>query len=118
MYAAYGDGGNPAYPKDLKQRAEVNQWLLWEVSAWFPSCYVYLAEYVVKPLLQAEFDQTVVDAEAPKWHKLATILDNQLAKTRWLCGDQLTIADIAVAAPMRIHAAQHLPLDQHPNLNR
>jgi len=29
----------------------------------------------------------------------------QLAKTEWLCGDKLTIADIAVAAPMHLHAA-------------
>lgn len=118
MYAADRDGGNPAYPKDLIQRTEVNQWLLWEASTWFPSCYVYLVEYVVKPLFKAEPDQSIIDAEAPKWHKLATIIDNQLAKTKWLCGDQLTIADIAVAAPMHLHTAQHLPLDQYPNLKR
>jgi len=118
MYAADRDGDNPAYPKDLKQRAEVNQWLLWEASAWFPSCYICLVEYVVKPLLKSEPNQSIIDAEAPNWHKLATILDNRFAKTKWLCGDQLTIADIAVAAPMHLHTAQHLPLDQYPNLKR
>jgi glutathione S-transferase len=118
MYAADRDGGNPAYPKDLKQRANVNQWLLWEASVWFPSCHVYMVEYAIKPLLKAEPDQTVIDAETPKWNKLATILDNQLEKTKWICGDQLTIADIAVAAPMQSHAEQRLPLDQYPNLKR
>jgi len=38
IYAAERDGGNSAYPKDLKQRAEVNRRLLWEASVWFPSC--------------------------------------------------------------------------------
>lgn len=118
MYAADLAGGHPAYPKDLQQRAQVNRWLLWETSVWFPSCYVYLVEYVVKPLLNAESNQKVIDAQAPTWHRLATILDSQLAKTKWLCGDEVTIADIAVASPMHLHEAQRLPLDEHPHLQR
>lgn len=106
------------YPKDLKARADVNKWLLWEASVWFPSCYVYLVEFVVKPLLKSEPDQSVIGAEAPKWNQLAGVLDAQLAKTKWLAGDQVTIADIAVAAPMHLHKAQRLPLDQHQNLKR
>ncbi|KAF2238592.1 hypothetical protein EV356DRAFT_557283 [Viridothelium virens] len=86
MYAADRDGGNSAYPKDLQKRAQVNRWLLWEASVWFSSCYVYLVEFVVKPLLKSEPDQ------AP------------------------TIADISIAASMHLHKAQHLPLDQHPQL--
>lgn len=116
QYAA--DDSGSAYPKDSKKRCAVNRWLLWEASIWFPSCYIYLVEYVVKPLLGAEPDQTVIDAEAPKWHKHAGILDAQLAKTKWLAGDEVTIADIAVAAPMHLHEAQRLPIEQYPNLKR
>jgi len=72
----------------------------------------------VKPLLEAEPDQSVIDAQAPRWHQLADILDAQLAKTKWLTGDDVSIADITVVAPMHLHAAQHLPLNQHPNLKR
>ncbi|KAK2593084.1 hypothetical protein QQS21_009214 [Conoideocrella luteorostrata] len=118
MYAADRDGGHSAYPTDLAQRAKVNRWLLWEASVWFPSCYVYLVEYVVKPLLKAEPDQAVIDAQAPTWNKGAAILNNQLSKTKWLCGDQVTIADIAVASPMHLHDAQKLPLEQYPHLRR
>src|ERR1700712_3111824 len=106
------------YPRDAGQRALVNRWLLWETSIWFPSCYIYLVEYVVKPLLKAEPDESVISAEAPKWHKHATILDEQLSKTKWLAGDNLTIADVAVAAPMHLHAAQKLPLEKYSNLTR
>ena len=116
-YAADAGGGS-AYPQDPKKRAAINAWLLWEASAWFPSCYIYLVEYVVKPLLKAQPDQAIIDAAAPRWHQLAGILDAQLAKAKWLTGDEVTIADIAVAAPMHLHAAQRLPLDQHPNLKR
>ncbi|KAL5321802.1 hypothetical protein ACEPPN_009765 [Leptodophora sp. 'Broadleaf-Isolate-01'] len=110
--------GSIYYPKDLKARANVNRWLLWEASVWFPSCYVYLVEYVVKPLLKSEPDQSIIDAQAPKWNQLASVLDAQLAKTKYLVGDEVTIADIAVAAPMHLHKASRLPVDQHPNLKR
>jgi glutathione S-transferase len=118
MYAADLGNGSRHYPKDLKTRAKVNSWLLWEASVWFPSCYVYLVEFVVKPLLKAQPDQSIIDAQAPRWHQLAGVLDTQLAKTKWLAGDEITIADIAVASSVHLHAAQRLPLDQHPNLDR
>ena len=116
-YVADQAGGS-LYPADPKKRALINSWLLWEASAWFPSCYIYLVEYVVKPLLSAQPDQAIIDAAAPRFHQLAAILDTQLGKTKWLTGDEVTIADIAVAAPMHLHAAQQLPLDKYPNLVR
>ena len=107
-----------AYPKDLKIRADINRWLFWEASTWFSSCYVYLVEFVVKPLLKTEPDQSVIDAHEPKWLQLANILDDRLSKSRWLTGDDVSIADIAVAAPMHVHAAQRLPLEKTPHLKR
>lgn len=79
---------------------------------------VYLVEYVVKPLLNAEPDESIIAAEAPKWNKYASILDKQLSMTKWLTGDEVTIADLAIAAPMHLHAAQRLPLDQYSELKR
>lgn len=117
QYAADLDG-SAAYPKDLKKRADINRWLLWESSVWFQSCYVYLVEFVVKPLLKTEPDQSVIDAQAPRWHQLATILNDRLSKHKWLTGDEISIADIAVAAPMHLHAAQRLPLEHTPHLKR
>ena len=120
MYAAdLTNGGSPTYSQDLKKRADANRWLLWEASAWFQTNYVYLTEYDVKPWIPAEPDQAVIDAEAPKWHKNAGILDARLAKTgKWVLGDEPTIVDIAIGAPMHLAEAQRLPLDQHPNLKR
>lgn len=118
QYAADVSGNDSLYPKDLKKRALVNKWLLWEASAWFPSCYIYVVEYVVKPLLGSTPDQKIIDAEAPRFHKFAAALDHQLGTTKWLAGDNVTIADIAVAAPAHLHAASRLPLDQYPNLQR
>jgi glutathione S-transferase len=118
MYAADVTKNISAYPTDLKKRAQVNSWLLWEASVWFQSCYVYLVEYVVKPLLHDTPDESVIAGEAPRWHQLAGVLNSQLAKTKFLVGDEPTIADIAVASAVHLHQAQKLPLDQHPQLQR
>jgi glutathione S-transferase len=118
QYVADKLGRTEYYPSDPARRADVNRWLLWEASAWFPSCYVYLVENCVKPLLNDTPDPAVLAGEAENFHKLAGILDDRLSRSTWLCGDGPTIADIAVAAPMHLHDWQQLPLDQHPNLKR
>ena len=118
MYAAEINGADAVYPRDPKIRADIHRWMLWEAATWFPSCYVYLVEYVVKPLLNAEPDADVIAKEAPNWHKLAGILDARLAQSKWLTGDHVTVADIAVAAPMHLHPQQKLPVADHPNLQR
>ena len=118
QYAADKAGNSEVYPTGLAARADVNRWLLWEASAWFPSCYVYLVENCVKPLLNDTPDPAVLAGEEERFHKLAGILDARLAQSAWLCGDGPTIADIAVAAPMHLHGWMQLPLEPHANLAR
>ena len=118
QYVADKLGRDSAYPRELQARADINRWLLWESSSWFPSCYVFLVENCVKPLLGAAPDPAVLDAQAAQFHKLAAILDARLARQAWIAGDQPTIADIALAAPMHLHAEQRLPLADHPHLKR
>ena len=118
QYAADKIGNERAYPKDLRTRADINRWLLWESSSWFPSCYVFLVENCVKPLLGGVPDPAVLEAQLAQFHKLAGILDKRLASSKWVSGNQPTIADIAVAAPMHLHGWQQLPLDGHKHLKR
>ncbi|KAI9708233.1 MAG: hypothetical protein M1820_004187 [Bogoriella megaspora] len=96
MYAAERDSCNSVYPKDPQKCAQVN------------------LEYVFKPLLNSQPDESVIEGQSLQWHKLVTLLNDQLAKTKWLCGKEPTLTDIAVAASMHLHEAQYLPLDQHP----
>lgn len=118
QYAADKVGNDTAYPRDLRRRADINRWLLWESSSWFPSCYVFLVENCVKPLLGGQADPAVLDGQAAQFHKLAGILESRLQDSRYVAGDQPTIADIALAAPMHLHGWQRLPLADHPTLRR
>lgn len=118
QYAADLVGNESVYPRELRTRADINRWLNWEGSHWFPSCYVFLVENCVKPLLGGAPDTAVLDAQAATWHKLAGILDQRLSRQRWVAGAQPTIADVALAAPMHLHGWQKLPVADHPNLKR
>ena len=118
QYVADKTGKTEFYPSDPVGRADVNRWLLWEAASWFPSCYVYLVENCVKPLLGDTPDPAVLAGEAENFHKLAGILNDRLGAGAWLCGEGATIGDIAVAAPMHLHEWAQLPLDGHPNLVR
>ena len=89
-----------------------------EASIWFSSCYIFLVENVVKPLIGQVPSQEILDAESPKWSRYAEILDEQLSNTKWLAGDNLTIADIAVAAPMHVWREQKLEVEKYPNFRR
>jgi glutathione S-transferase len=119
QYAADKVDSDATYPKDLKVRADINRWLLWEAAHWFPACYVYLVENCVKPLLGGAADPQVLEAHDATFHKLAGILDERLAQHAWVAGTRgPSIADIALAAPMHLHGWQKLPLAQHRNIQR
>ena len=118
QYAAEKVGNTNAYPTDIRTRADINRWLLWESSSWFGSCYVYLVENCVKPLLGDTTDESILANEQENFHKLANILDARLKNSTFLCGEDPTIADVAVAAPMHLHGWAKLPLGDHPNLIR
>lgn len=116
VYASEKLGNKTVYPDDPKIRGDITRWLLWESGKWFAACYVYLVENVVKPILDDTADPAVLEAAGPTFHKLAGILEDRLEGRQWLSSDDVTIADIAVAAPMHLHVFQKLPLENYPNL--
>lgn len=104
------------YPRDTVARSDLNRWLFWEAAHWFPSTYVYLVENCVKPVLGGEADPTVLAGERERFDRLAGILNDRLSDRPYIMGDSVTIADIAVAAPMHLHRWQQLPLDDYSNI--
>lgn len=116
VYASEKVGNKSAYPADPKVRGDITRWLLWESNKWFDACYVYLVQHIVNPILDGKPDTELLEQHAPTFHANAAILDNALKGREWLCADHATIADFAVAAPMHLHGAQKLPLENYPNI--
>jgi glutathione S-transferase len=118
QYVADKDRAASVYPVDPRTRADISRWQLWESSQWSPTCYVYLVENVVKPMLGGKPDEALIGAQEAKFHQLAGILEQRLAREPWLCGNRVTLADIAVAASIHLPKSQKLPLEPHPDLRR
>jgi glutathione S-transferase len=117
-YAADKYGKTSFYPTDLKTRAKVNCWLLWEAATWFGVTYKYLIEYAVKSAMKAEPDMEVVKEAEPEFLKCAKMLDDQLSQTKFLVGNEPTIADFAVASGIHANVKQGLPWDNFPHLKK
>lgn len=114
-------GDNPAYPKDPKTRADINRWLFWETSAWFPSCYIYLIQNVVQPVLGNQPDASALKKEEPRWRELAGVLEQRLQRgeRKWLCGgEEPTVADLAVASSMHLWKREKFPIEGFPALRK
>lgn len=121
VYAGEVAGDHSAYPRDPKVRADINRWLFWETSVWFPSCYIYLIQNVVQPVLGSQPDQSALKKEEPRWRELAGVLEQRLAKgdRKWLCGgEEPTVADLAVASSMHLWKREKFPIEGYPALRK
>lgn len=88
--------GSPAYPADLKARAQVNRWMDWFLSL-FASDFNYGLVY--PQILPGYGLSAASEAERRAWHaprvaKRLKVLDAQLAaEGPYVCGKDVTLAD-------------------------
>ena len=104
------------YPADAQVRAQIDQWLCWNAAHWGPSLRPFLFERLIKPLfLQQEPDLQVLEAAVEPFHKVAEVLDAALAGKSYLLGEQMSLADFAIASPMAWAAGAGFPLEKYTN---
>lgn len=112
-------GAERLYPSALQARADVDRWLFWSAQHWQPAISVLVWERHWKG---------VVGAGGPDAHELARgteeftqfakVLDGHVAGREWVSGGHLTIADLALAAPLMYIDKGQLPVAGYPNLLR
>jgi len=115
--------GSPAYPKDLKARARVN-----EMMDWFNSnCYKDIAYGLTYPQLFPHHKRPgdAVQAGTLAWgkeraHAWLKILDKDLIgpNKRFLCGDRVTLADYMGAEMVTLGEVICCDYSAYPNVQR
>jgi len=114
---------SPAYPKDLKQRARVNEAMDWFNSNFYKDfgyglVYPQLFPHHKRPDEKTHAGTIAWGQERSKaW--LQVLNDHWLAGgKKYICGDQITIADYLGSAIMSIGELIHCDLKKYPNVQR
>jgi len=114
LCGTHGAGG--LCPDGLRTRAQAEKWMDWSSLYFAKFNTVYLDQYFRRPA--GEHDDAAIEAVVKDTAPLCDILDAQLARVPYLCGDAFTMADIP--AGVLVHRwvtwtpAQLRP--SHPNL--
>ncbi len=104
---------------DIKPGLEVVRWLFWDSAHWDPACAIFAFEYVVKPLIGAgDPDPKELERGTRLFTRCADILEQELGKQRFIAGDRLTIADIAIGSALLLAQSAHYPLGAYPAIRR
>jgi glutathione S-transferase len=105
QYLASQVPGQTLWPRAPAAQADVSRWQCWQLAHWDgQACAPLTYERVVKPLARlGPPDPAAIGRAEEFFHRFAAVLEAHLADRRWLVGDDVTLADFAVGAPL-IHA--------------
>lgn len=94
-----GKHGSTLEPSDAKVRAKAHQWMDWQLSVLGPAITPVFWGLIRTP--PEKRDQGAIDAGKDKTTAACKILDAQLAKTRFVAGDEFSYGDIPVGVMTR-----------------
>lgn len=115
---AQQNGENPIYPKDIKKRAEVNKWLFWQTFHYGRAVGDLAWENFAKALFNmGDPDPAMVKDAEGRFHQYAAVLEDQLKTRDFITGDQVTLADFAMANTSAYNGMGKVPLDDYPSIN-
>jgi glutathione S-transferase len=117
QYLADGTPGQTVWPQERRARADVSRWMFWACQHFAPPVGVLTWEYIWKKYVTGQdADPKEVARGEADLAEAARVLDKHLATRRWLVGDDVTLADYAVVAPLMYKDKARLPLDGYPHL--
>jgi glutathione S-transferase len=114
--------GLPAYPKDLRQRARVNERMDWLNTQFYRDFGYGLVYPQVFPNLKRPSDEQQSGVIA--WGKekslnwLKVLDQNLIGKSRYLCGNEITIADYLGATYVSLGELVRCNFSAYPNITR
>ncbi|HZD92175.1 MAG TPA: glutathione S-transferase family protein [Pseudolabrys sp.] len=108
----------PLWPDDTRTRADIMRWQSWAIAHWDKeACVPLVVERFIKKLLdRGPADEAAVALALENFHKNARVLDDHLARQRWLVGDEMTLAEFAVAASLFYAQQGGYPLADYPHI--
>lgn len=119
QYLAKRESAQSLYPEDVKQQADVNRWLHWNLAHWSPACGIYVFEYLVKNFLNlGDPDPAELKRGEELFLRFAAVLDQHLEGRNWLVSEDITLADFAIASFLDHVEVAHMPVDDFKQIQR
>lgn len=117
QYLAGKAPGQTLYPEAAQARADIDRWMFWCAQHYAPAIGVLTWERAWKGMTGCgDADPLEVARGERELAECAFVLDQHLAGRSWVCGDSLSLADFALAAPMMYSEKVALPLAQYEHL--
>ncbi|MBM0490134.1 glutathione S-transferase family protein [Aeromonas jandaei] len=88
--------GSSLWPTDPRQQADVLKWMFFEQYSHEP--YIAVARFMVRYLGLPESQEARLDGLKAGGEKALAVMEQQLKKSSYLCGEAPTIADISLYA--------------------
>ncbi|MGO9950190.1 MAG: glutathione S-transferase family protein [Steroidobacteraceae bacterium] len=119
LYLSEAHGNFRLWSRDPKLRGRIARWLFWESAHWQPALAALLSACVGHRLLPK---LVAAPAAQPDWSAAAVaplmnMLQATLSASSFLVGDELSIADFAVAGMTTYFAAAGFPFQKYPAFN-
>jgi glutathione S-transferase len=106
------------YPHDAQARADVNRWLFWSAYHFTPAVGCISRERISKQMVGGTGgpDPAEIQRGESSLTAAAKVLDDHLSGREWITQEKLTLADLAIAAPLMHTATAQLPVLDFANL--
>lgn len=105
------------YPEDIKQQAEVDMWLDFISQHLIMQGYMKIMfNKMIAPRIGVEVDEKSIKEGYENLSKYFPLIEGKLTKTKFLVGDKITIADVALLSTIDPSEMIQVDLKPYPKL--
>lgn len=106
----------PIYPKDLKKRAIVDQWMDYVTSHIQNGVGRVLYNKIIAPKIGKDVDENSMKCGYEFLSRYLPVIEEQLGKSKYLAGNELTLADFTLLAHCDPLEVIEVDVNKYPNL--
>jgi glutathione S-transferase len=119
LYLAGQAPASKQIPEDVRERAQMAQWMFWKTAHFGPACGIFTFENIVKGMFAMGDPDTAKLAQGKEeFDRYGSVLNNHLQGRDYIIGNNVTLADHAIVTWL-VHAeAAGIPLAGYAELSR
>ncbi|HEY7979718.1 MAG TPA: glutathione S-transferase family protein [Rhizomicrobium sp.] len=107
------------WPTDPRKQVEVIRWLSWQEQHFGVAGGTLYFEYIIRPRFNlGPASQPDVERGTNGFRQFGAVLNDHLRGKTWLLGNDMTLADFAVAVCLPYAEKAHMPLGEFPEMRR